>query len=86
MGYGQKPWGHERTDDVSHFDREGHSRTHEHYDKRRRQKMREGFAPTDDTRGTFANFLFVGGIVSLGVFIPSLVFERLTAKPKVLKS
>ena len=82
MGTGQQPWGHDRMNDVPHFDREGHFRTHENYDKRRRERMRQGYVPTDEARGTFANFVFVSSIISLGVFVPSLIFERLTRKPK----
>jgi hypothetical protein len=86
MGPGQQPWGHDRTNDVPHFDQEGHFRTHENYDKRRRQRMRQGYVPIAEVRGTFANFVFVGSIISLGVFVPSLIFERLTRKPKAEKS
>lgn len=86
MGPGQQPWGHDRMNDVPHFDREGHFRTHESYDKRRRQRIRQDYVPTAETRGTFANFVFVGSIISLGVFVPSLIFERLTRKSKVEKT
>ncbi|KAG0652420.1 hypothetical protein D0Z07_0991 [Hyphodiscus hymeniophilus] len=85
MGPGQQPWGHERND-VPHFDRDGHFRTHENYDQRRRQRINHDSVPRGETRGMFANFLFVGGIISLGVFIPSLIFERLTKKAKVEKA
>ena len=86
MGPGQQPWGHDSVDDVPHFDREGHFRTHENYDKRRRQRTKEGYVPIVETQGTFANFVFVGSIISLGIIIPSLIFERLTKKPNAKRS
>ena len=86
MGPGQQPWGHDRMNDVPHFDREGHFRTHENQDKRRQRRRKDDYVPVVETRGTLANFLFVGSIISLGVFVPSLIFERLTKKPKVEKS
>ena len=48
--------------------------------------MSHDHVPHGETRGTFANFLFVGSIISLGIFIPSLIFERLTKKPKLEKA
>jgi hypothetical protein len=86
MGPGQKPWGHDRTDDVPHFDREAHFRTYENHHRRQQRRMEEEQIRTAETRGTFANFLFVGVIISLGVFVPSLIFEKLTRKLKAEKS
>lgn len=82
MGPGQTPFGHEN--DVPHFDREGHFRTHVNQQNRRQQRKREsgwgeipmGHAP----RSTLVNFLFVSGIIGLGVFIPGLIFERFSSK------
>lgn len=82
MGPGQQPWGHDRVNDVSHFDQEGHFRTHENQDRRRRTRRGEEYNPTAETRGTLANFLFVGGIISLGIFVPSLIMERMTRGPR----
>lgn len=82
MGPGQQPWGHDRMDDVPHFDREAHFRTHENYDKRRQRRMRKDFIPAEEARGTFAMFVFVGSIIALGVSVPSLLFEKFTRKPK----
>jgi hypothetical protein len=86
MGPGQQPWGHDRTNDVPHFDREGHFRTHEKYDQRRQRRMKDHFVPIEESRGTFAQFVFVGSIISLGVFVPSFLFERLVRKPTVEKT
>ena len=80
MGPGQQPWNH--GNDVPHFDKEGHYRMHDNYDRRRRRRMSEDHVPVGETRGTLANFLFVGGIVSLGVFVPSFLFERFTRNAK----
>lgn len=33
-------------------------------------------------RSMLANFLFVGGILSLGIFVPSLLFEKMTRRGK----
>lgn len=80
MGPGQRPWDH--GNDVPHFDKEGHFRTHDNYDRRRKRRISEDYIPERETRGTLANFLFVGGIISLGVFVPSYLFERFTRKTK----
>jgi hypothetical protein len=85
MGPGQSPFGQGAEDDVPHFDREGHFNTHKRnsarYQRRRERNMAEGYVPSGDApRGTLANFLFVGGIISLGVFVPSLLFERRVRK------
>jgi len=67
--------------DVPHFDREGHIRTHENNTRRwaRRKGMEDGWMPEQGApRGTLANFLFVGGIISLGILVPALVFEKMT--------
>jgi hypothetical protein len=76
MGYGQ---GRSHVNDVPHFDREGHTRTHENNTRRwaKRKGMEDGWIPEQGApRGTLANFLFVGGIISLGIFVPALVIER----------
>jgi len=77
MGHGQMGWGH--GNDVPHFDKEGHFRTHEGYEKRRRER-RVGEVGTSDEgpRGILGQFVFVTGIIFVGVLVPSLIFERLT--------
>ncbi|KUJ12143.1 DnaJ-domain-containing protein [Mollisia scopiformis] len=77
MGPGQSPWG--QVNDVPHFDREGHTRTHENNTRRwaRRKGMEDGWIPEQGApRGMLANFLFVSGIISLGILVPSLMIER----------
>ncbi|KAH7356673.1 DnaJ domain-containing protein [Rhexocercosporidium sp. MPI-PUGE-AT-0058] len=85
MGPGQKPWGHDEVNDVPHFDREGHYRTQENHSRRwqRRRVMEDRHVPAGEVpRSMLANFLFVGGILSLGVFVPSLLFEKMTRRGK----
>ncbi|CZR59649.1 related to MDJ1 Heat shock protein-chaperone [Phialocephala subalpina] len=81
MGHGQSPGGQIHWTDVPHFDREGHTRTHENNARRwaRRKGMQDGWVPEEGApRGTLANFFFVGGIVGLAVLVPALIFERVT--------
>jgi len=82
MGPGQSPYGAGEMDDVPHFDREGNFRTQENNSQRwqrRRQVGEKGWEPGGEApRGTFANLFFVGGIIGLGVFLPSLLFENMT--------
>ncbi|KAE8452982.1 hypothetical protein EG329_012169 [Mollisiaceae sp. DMI_Dod_QoI] len=81
MGPGQSPFGPGQMNDVPHFDREGHTRTHENHTRRwaRRKGMQDGWLPEQAApRGTLANFLLVGGIISMGILVPSLIFERVT--------
>ncbi|KAK0107116.1 hypothetical protein ONS95_003823 [Cadophora gregata] len=85
MGHGQKPWGHDETHDVPHFDRDGHYRTQENHSRRwqRRRGMEDGQVPAGEMpRSMLANFFFVGGIISLGVLVPSLLFENMRKKEK----
>jgi hypothetical protein len=76
MGPGQRPFGHEN--DVPHFDREGHFRTHTNQEHRRQRRMSGIHIPTEPERSTLANFIFVGSIISLGVFIPTFLYEKMT--------
>jgi hypothetical protein len=73
-------------DDVPHFDREGHYRTQENNSQRwqrRREIGEKGWVPSGEApRGTFTNFLFVGGIISLGIFVPSFLFENIMRSKK----
>ncbi len=65
--------------DVPHFDRDGHFRTQAQQDERRRRRMAEGVMPTEGGGSMLINFIFVSGIVSLAIFIPTL-FERKTPR------
>ncbi|KAI9710213.1 MAG: hypothetical protein M1812_007485 [Candelaria pacifica] len=66
--------------DVPHFDREGHFRTQEQQDERRRRRMSEGTTISEGGGSVLINFLFVGGIVSLAIFIPTLFERKATRK------
>ena len=81
MGPGQRPFGH--GNDVPHFDRDGHFRTHSNQEKRRQSRLSRGFVPTGAGSSTVADFFFVGGIISLGVLLPSWLFERMIRKKNV---
>ncbi len=85
MGAGQRPWGHDMQNDVPHFDREGHYRTQEKHSRRwqKRKGMEDRHVEAGEVpRSMLANFLFVGGIISLGVFVPSFLFEKMTRRGK----
>lgn len=75
MGPGQQPFGPDN--DVPHFDREGHFRTHTNHERRRQSRRSREHIPLDPERSTLGNFVLLGGIISLGLFIPSFLFERL---------
>jgi curved DNA-binding protein CbpA len=94
MGPGQRPFGeHAAQNDVPHFDRERHFRTHETQEARRRVRQRaealrrkgagvEGAGEGDEgwigggSGGSYlVNFLFVSGIIGIGVFVPSFLYE-----------
>ena len=66
--------------DVPHFDRDGHFRTHTNHEQRRQSKRPQNDAPAGPESSTLANFLFVGSIISMGIFIPSLVLEKMNRK------
>lgn len=74
MGPGQDPFGH--TDDVPHFDREGHLRTHEKHARRKQRRAPDELIPDGPTSGLLVNFLFVGGVISLGIVIPSFLLWK----------
>lgn len=82
MGPGQMGWGH--GNDVPHFDKEGHFRTHEQIEneKRKHRRVKPEHVPIGEGKGMFAQFLFISGIISLGVLVPSLIFERMTQSSK----
>lgn len=74
--------------DVPHFDRDRHFRTHESQEARRRARQREetlrrkgigvegsGEQGGIGSGGYLINFIFVSGIIGLGVFVPSFLYE-----------
>lgn len=58
-------FGTRTNDDVPHFDREGHFRSQEQEDERRKRRIQPGNFHQDRPRGMLINFLLVGGVVSL---------------------
>lgn len=81
MGAGQHPLGN--ASDVPHFDRDGHFNSQEKQEQRRRKRAGKGDRSVGDLPpGTLAMFVVVGGIVSIGVFVPSLIFERFSRTGK----
>ncbi|RFU25313.1 hypothetical protein B7463_g11018, partial [Scytalidium lignicola] len=73
MGPGQNPYGNAQ--DVPHFDREGHLRTHENQARRRQRRVTQDYSETAPS-GILVNFLFVGGVITLGIAIPSLLLWK----------
>lgn len=83
MGPGQSPFGQGEENDVPHFDREGHLNTQRRQNERwrKRQRIEDGHVPAGEVpRGTLANFLFVGGIISFGIFVPSFLFDTVVRR------
>ncbi|KAE9377731.1 DnaJ-domain-containing protein [Stipitochalara longipes BDJ] len=81
MGPGQTPFGQGEENDVPHFDREGHLNTQRRHSERWRRRKEGEWVPSGESpRSTLANFFFVGGVISLGIFVPSFVFERMVRR------
>ena len=79
MGPGQNPFGN--LNDVKHWDRDGHFRTHSRTENRKQRRTRDGdIIPDTLPPSMLAQFFFIGSIISLGIFVPSYIFERLTRK------
>ncbi|KAA6410710.1 MAG: hypothetical protein FRX48_06133 [Lasallia pustulata] len=78
MGGGLGPGGAQTawSNDVPHFDRQGHFRTQEQQELRRKRRMEEQTAYDYTGSGSMLiNFILVGTAVSLACFIPTL-FEK----------
>ena len=75
MGPGQGQAGF--SNDVPHFDQEGHLRTHEQQElrwRRRRRRRQEEYGGYEDGTSMLIRFLLIGGIVSLA-YAPFAVFN-----------
>lgn len=87
MGPGQMGWGH--GNDVPHFDKEGHFRTHQGYERRRRERMKRGFGEgvEDDLRptGMLGQFFLLGGLLFVCIVVPTVVFGRVNRVPVAKK-
>ncbi|KAK0651572.1 hypothetical protein B0T16DRAFT_454025 [Cercophora newfieldiana] len=77
MGPGQNPYRSraDRYNDVPHFDREAHERTHRRHQERRERRTREakGLNPFGTESGPVADFFVVAAIVAAGVLGPYLL-------------
>lgn len=72
MGPGQGHTGF--SNDVPHFDHEGHLRTQEQQELRRQRRLREESVRYEEGASMIIRFLLIGGIVSL-VCSPFIVFR-----------
>ncbi|KAK0627020.1 hypothetical protein B0T14DRAFT_511559 [Immersiella caudata] len=83
MGPGQNPYRSraDRYNDVPHFDREAHERTHRRQQERREQRARaaKGLDPFGTESASVADFFIVAGIVVVGVLGPYLLIGMWTA-------
>ena len=61
--------------DVPHFDQEGHHRTQEQQDQRRRKRMEDEGVGSEDGRSVLFRFLLITSVVTFAFSIPSL-FDR----------
>ncbi|RDL37816.1 uncharacterized protein BP5553_05249 [Venustampulla echinocandica] len=85
MGPGQSPFGEVHAQNVPHFDRSEHLRTHQNHIRRQMDRRRQngdhtaggGGLHEEGTKGTLMTFLAVGGIVALGVWLPWAIGGRL---------
>ncbi|KAL8736373.1 MAG: hypothetical protein Q9181_002450 [Wetmoreana brouardii] len=62
--------------DVSHFDRDGHIRTQEQQDQRRRRRAGEQAVDYSNGGNVLVNFVFISGILAAACLIPTLFTRR----------
>lgn len=77
MGPGQQPFPAENN--VPHFDHRAHFKTHHSIykqQKRKREAKSDRYREIGPPPGILAPFLFVAAVISITVFVPSLVFDR----------
>jgi len=70
MGHGQDQAGF--SNDVPHFDQDGHYRTQEQQDRRRIRRIREESVEFSEGGGMFLRFLMTSGVVLLAFSVPLL--------------
>lgn len=69
MGYGQAPFGHERS--IRHFDRASHLRTHSAHESRKKQKVKGTVMEHAMPSGTmFGSFLLLTGLITTFIVGP----------------
>jgi len=71
-------------DEVPHFDRHEHLRTQENHDRRQRARRSDPWVGVEESKGTgtLGNFLWVGGVVLLGVSVPLVLAGRIMGGEK----
>ncbi|KAI9879991.1 MAG: hypothetical protein M1830_006108 [Pleopsidium flavum] len=80
-GFGGAAMGWEN--DVPHFHRDGHFRTQEQQEIRRRRRMAEEEGVGFENGGSLLiNFLFVAGIISLAIVLPTLFGRKVVKRRK----
>lgn len=74
MGYGQAPFGHERS--IPHFDRASHLRTHSAHESRKKQKVKGTVMEHAMPSGTmFGSFLLLTGLITTFIVGPWWLFD-----------
>ena len=64
------------SNDVPHFDRDGHFRTQEQQEQRRKKRIEEGNGEYSRSGGdVLLKFVVVGGVVALACGLPAM-FEK----------
>lgn len=66
---------------MPHFDREGHSRTQEQQDHRRKRRIEQENVDFSDGGSLFVQFALISTVVAFALSIPSL-FESTTSRHK----
>lgn len=86
MGPGSDPFGHR--EEVPHFDKEGHTRTHRRQDERRYQREKRAYGDDGEEfepqTSLATHFLIVAGILGVTFLAPVayLQFMRFTRRKK----
>ncbi|KAF5001696.1 hypothetical protein FGRMN_864 [Fusarium graminum] len=91
MGPGDDPFGHQ--DDVPHFDREGHTRTHRREDQRRKDRRYKRAVGDDDIEfepqtSITGHFIIISGILATTLLAPLIYiqFMSIGQQPKKEKN
>ena len=84
MGPGQDPFGHR--EEVRHFDKASHEKTHRWQDERRARRRTDGPVDVDEQLSGFSHFLVVSGILLSTVVVPILLFGGQMVTPREKKN
>jgi len=81
MGFGDTPFGKGWENDVPHFDRDGHYRTHLNQDRRRRRRSVPGNGSSGvESGGVLANFVIVCTVLGFVTFAPAMAYSQVGQK------